>query len=95
MKIDIQQIQSAFSPAKELDTPELFVGRKEEVKSGILSLTNSGSFLSIYGLRGVAKSSIAHQIKNIAEGDDTLPKMLDLTRYIPRNGFNFITKKVE
>ena len=30
---------------------------------------NRGGFVSIYGLRGVGKSSIAWQLKLIAEGD--------------------------
>ena len=89
--IDIKKIDNAFSPAQEISKPELFVGRKEELKSGMLALNNSGSFLSIYGLRGVGKSSIAHQISIIASGNEILPRALGLKKYIPNKGFKYIT----
>ena len=90
MRLPIERIYSAFSPAKEISDPKLFAGRREEVRSGIMSLLNRGGFLAIYGLRGVGKSSIALQIKNIAEGDVTLPKILALENFLPKRGFNFL-----
>ena len=62
--LDITRISEAFSPAREIEDPKLFAGRKEEVRAGIMALQNRGGFLSIFGLRGVGKSSIALQIKN-------------------------------
>jgi hypothetical protein len=89
-QIDIERIFKAFSPAKEIHDPKLFAGRMEEVRSGIMSLLNPGGFLAIFGLRGVGKSSIALQIKNIAEGDITLPKILAVDKLLPKRGFNSI-----
>ncbi|WP_250123495.1 hypothetical protein [Chroococcidiopsis sp. CCMEE 29] len=89
--LDIKYINSAFSPAQEILNPQSFVGRKEQIKNGMLCLNNPGSFMSIYGLRGVGKPSIAHQIELIAQGDLTLPRILSLKNFIPRGGFNFLT----
>ncbi len=89
--MDINKIQTAFFPSKEITNPEFFVGRNEEVKNLILALSEQGSFIVIHGLRGVGKSSISKQLKLIAEGEKTLPKMLKLERYIPNKDFNFLT----
>ncbi|HEV8084807.1 MAG TPA: hypothetical protein VGP55_16485 [Chitinophagaceae bacterium] len=72
--MDIQKIQNAFSPSREITDPDFFVGRYEEMKSSVLALSEKGSFIAIHGLRGVGKSSIAKQIKLIAEGDKTLAR---------------------
>lgn len=88
--LDIERISRAFSPAKEIEDPALFAGRKAEVEAGLRALSNRGGFISIFGLRGVGKSSIALQLKRIAEGDQQLVKMLYLQKYLPRKGFNFI-----
>lgn len=89
--MDIEKIQNAFSPAREINSPEFFVGRHDEVKNSILAISDKGSFLAIHGLRGVGKSSIAKQIILIAEGDKTLAKSLNLDRFIPKSGLNFLT----
>ena len=88
--LDIDSIYGAFSPAKEIEDPMLFAGRKEEIRSGIMALMNRGGFISIFGLRGVGKSSIALQIKKIAEGDTTLPRILAQNKLLPKRGFDFI-----
>ncbi|MGL6344986.1 MAG: hypothetical protein ACRC80_38260 [Waterburya sp.] len=93
--IDIKYINTAFSPAQEILDPELFVGRKEQIKEGMLSLNTPGSFISIYGLRGVGKSSIAHQIELIAQGNQTLPKILGLTKFIPKGSFKYLTQYIK
>ena len=88
--LDIDRIYKAFSPAKEIQDPNLFAGRREEVRSGIKALLNRGGFIAIFGLRGVGKSSIAFQIKNIAEGDIRLPRMFAIQKLIPKKGFDYI-----
>lgn len=94
--MDIQDIQNAFSPAHEIIDPNLFAGRRSEIRDGIISLNNTGSFLTIYGLRGSGKSSVAYQIGHIARGDKTLSNMLQLTKLLPRKrGFNFIVHYVK
>ncbi len=94
MKLDISNINEAFSPTHEINDPEKFVGRYEEIESLILGLSTESSFLSIFGLRGIGKSSIAKQIKLIAEGDETLPKLLSLNHLLPKKGFNFMVHLV-
>ena len=58
------------------------------------ALLNPGGFISIYGLRGVGKSSIAFQLARIAEGDRSLPKLLRLESLLPSKGFDFIVHYV-
>lgn len=89
--MDIGKIQTAFFPSKEITDPEFFVGRSNEIKNLILALSEQGSFIAIHGLRGVGKSSIAKQLKLIAEGDTTLIKMLKLERFVPNKKFNYLT----
>lgn len=94
MKLDITDINNAFSPTHEINDPEKFIGRYEEIESLIQGLTTESSFLSIFGLRGIGKSSIAKQIKLIAEGDKTLPKILGLEYLLPNKGLNFMVHLV-
>lgn len=89
--MDIEKIQNAFSPSKEISEPEYFVGRHDEIRNSILALSEKGSFIAIHGLRGVGKSSIAKQIKLIAEGNKVLSKALNLDRFIPNKGFDYLT----
>jgi AAA+ ATPase superfamily predicted ATPase len=89
--MDIEKIQNAFSPAREITDPEFFVGRHEEIKNSVLALSEKGSFIAIHGLRGVGKSSIAKQLKLIAEGEKTLARTLNFERFIPRKGFQYLT----
>ena len=79
--MDIDKIQSAFFPSREITDPEFFVGRKEEIKNSMFALSDSGSFLAIHGLRGVGKSSVAKQVQLIAEGNKVLPKTLKIDRF--------------
>lgn len=88
--LDIERVHDAFSPAQEIRDPELFAGRQDEIKKAVTALMNKGGFLTIYGLRGVGKSSIAQQIKLIAEGDKTLPKIQGIDRLLPGRGFEFL-----
>lgn len=94
MKLDITDINNAFSPTHEINDPNKFIGRYEEIESLILGLSTESSFLSIFGLRGIGKSSIARQIKLIAEGDNTLPKELGLDYLLPKKGFDFMVHLV-
>jgi len=88
--LDVERIQHAFSPAQEIQDPKLFVGRRAEIEEGMRALLNRGGFLAIFGLRGVGKSSIAYQIKLIAEGDRTLPRVFGIERLIPMKGFDYL-----
>jgi hypothetical protein len=46
--------------------------------------------MAIFGIRGIGKTSLAQQIKLIAEGDKTLPKDLNLSHFLPKKDFNFL-----
>lgn len=92
--LDVDRVHNAFSPAREILDPYLFVGRRAEVNDGISALMNRGGFIAIYGLRGVGKSSIAQQLKLIAEGDSTVPKALGMERMLPKRGFNYMVHYV-
>lgn len=94
MRLDITDINKAFSPTHEISDPEKFVGRYEEIESLILGLSTESSFLAIFGLRGIGKSSIAKQIKLIAEGDNRLPNLLSLNHLLPRKVFDFMVHLV-
>lgn len=41
--MDIEKIQNAFSPSREINAPEFFVGHQEEVKNSILALSDKGA----------------------------------------------------
>jgi hypothetical protein len=88
-RLDITSIQDAFSPSREITEPRKFVGRQDEMLAGISALQNDGGFITIYGPRGVGKSSIAYQLKLIAEGNEIVPRALNLQRFIPRDGFHY------
>lgn len=92
--LDVDRIHKAFSPAQEIHDPTLFVGRQHEIEQCISALMNRGGIISIFGLRGVGKSSIAHQIKLIAEGNTILPKALAMERLLPKKGFNYIVNYI-
>ncbi len=86
MGLRLEDIAKAFSPAKEIDDPKLFVGRYPEIMGILEFLSKPGAFLVIFGPRGVGKSSVALQLKRIAEGDLTLVNAMKIDeRYIPRN----------
>lgn len=65
-------ILNAFSPARELEDPSRFAGRKDQVRELTDALRMDGSVLVIYGDRGLGKSSTAIQLQLIALGDTAL-----------------------
>ncbi len=73
----LQLIEHAFTPAKEIELPELFSGRRDEILRGVLAMRSPGASLCIHGMRGVGKTSIAKQLSLIAAGN---PVLLDLLK---------------
>ncbi|MCB2177842.1 MAG: ATP-binding protein [Actinomycetales bacterium] len=69
---------NAFLPSQEIDDPDRFVGRRPQVEELTDVLRVSGSVPLIFGPRGLGKSSLAHQMRRIAEGDTTLLDRLGL-----------------
>jgi hypothetical protein len=84
-----EDIEEAFYPSREIDNPAFFAGRKEEIKTAVRALNDIRSFIPIFGIRGIGKTSLAKQVKLISEGDETLQKMLYLDRYIETANLKF------
>lgn len=72
----LQLIDQAFLPAKEIETPQLFSGREEEIVQGLHALRSPGASICLYGRRGVGKSSIAKQLRLVASGYSALTDLL-------------------
>lgn len=76
------RIVNPFFPNLPVNDPGRFSGRLEQLDEGIDSLfqiTNDNSRHTIItGDRGIGKSSFLLQLKKIAEGDNTLPELLNL-----------------
>lgn len=77
-QITISQITNAFTPAREISDADKFAGRSEYVKDSLFGLLTDGSNLAIVGGRGIGKSSLARQIVNISQGDNTLLEKLNI-----------------
>ncbi|MDM8083786.1 AAA family ATPase [Cellulomonas cellasea] len=67
--IDRGILLNAFQPAAEVDDPERFAGRGQQVRQLADSLHSNGSVPLIFGDRGLGKSSLALQVRRIAMGD--------------------------
>ncbi len=62
-----QQILSLFTPTTPINTTDLFAGRQEQIKKVMDSFYEKGRHIILYGERGVGKTSISNNIKNIVE----------------------------
>jgi broad-specificity NMP kinase len=69
-------IDQAFTPAREIEIPELFSGRTSEIVQGLHALRSPGASVCIYGKRGVGKTSIAKQLRLVAAGLPTLTSII-------------------
>jgi len=72
-----QIIDQAFLPAREIEIPELFSGRKDEIIQGLHALRSQGASICIYGKRGVGKSSVAKQLRLVASGYSVLTDLIE------------------
>lgn len=77
-KPSITQVENAFQPAKEVNDPQRFAGRKDEVTQAYYGLIAEGAHIAIVGNRGIGKTSLARQIINLASGDNELLVNLEL-----------------
>jgi len=75
----ISQIENAFRPAKEIDAPERFAGRKDAVMQAYYGLIGEGTHIAIVGNRGIGKTSLARQIVTLASGNNELLSKLELS----------------
>jgi Cdc6-like AAA superfamily ATPase len=71
--------------------PGRFVGRAELIRDCIAALNSATGLISVYGKRGVGKSSLLRQIQQMALGDYTLVKRAGLTNLIPPRPRTYLT----
>lgn len=74
----LAEVENAFQPAKEIDAPTRFAGRRTSVSDCYYALITEGANIAIVGNRGIGKSSLARQVIHMATGDNTLLQRLDL-----------------
>lgn len=79
-------LANAFQPGKELDDATLFSGRKKQIGDLADALHMKASCPLIYGDRGIGKTSLALQLRQIALGNNELLERLGLAnRFIDRS----------
>ena len=64
------EVLNAFSPAKEINSPEKFAGRDDQIKHIYRSLLTEGTNIAIVGNRGIGKISLERQAEQIAQGNN-------------------------
>ncbi|WP_409409715.1 hypothetical protein AAE485_05600 [Acidithiobacillus ferriphilus] len=77
-KLTITEVENAFQPAKEVDSATRFAGRKDAISDAYYGLIAAGSHIAIVGNRGIGKTSLSRQVINMATGDNSLLKKLQL-----------------
>lgn len=71
--------------------PNRFVGRTDLIKDCITAINAPTGLISVFGKRGVGKSSLLHQIQLMALGDYTLAKRAGLSYLIPEKPRTYLT----
>ena len=71
--------------------PGRFVGRTELIRDCITALNAATGLISVYGKRGVGKSSLLRQVQQMALGEYTLVKRAGLTNLIPARPRTYLT----
>ena len=71
--------------------PGRFVGRTELIRDCITALNSATGLISVYGKRGVGKSSLLRQLQQMALGEYALVKRAGLTNLIPQRPRTYLT----
>lgn len=71
--------------------PGRFVGRSQLIRDCISALNAATGLISVYGKRGVGKSSLLRQIQQMALGEYTLAKRAGLMDFIPSRPRTYLT----
>lgn len=71
--------------------PSRFVGRTDLIKDCITALNSATGLISVFGKRGVGKSSLLRQIQQMALGEYTLAKRAGLAHLIPARPRTYLT----
>lgn len=71
--------------------PSRFVGRTDLIRDCISAINSSTGLISVFGKRGVGKSSLLRQIQQLALGEYALAKRAGLARLIPPKPRTYLT----
>lgn len=71
--------------------PSRFVGRTELIRDCIAALNSATGLITVFGKRGVGKSSLLRQIQQMALGEYALAKKAGLTHLIPAKPRTYLT----
>jgi len=71
--------------------PSRFVGRTDLIRDCISAINSSTGLISVFGKRGVGKSSLLRQIQQLALGEYTLVKRAGLGHLIPAKPRTYLT----
>jgi hypothetical protein len=71
--------------------PQRFVGRTDLLTESIKALNAATGLITVYGKRGVGKSSMLRQLQRMATGDYTLAKQAGLHHLIPPKPRSYLT----
>jgi Cdc6-like AAA superfamily ATPase len=71
--------------------PQRFVGRTHLLTESIKALNATTGLITVYGKRGVGKSSMLRQLQRMATGDYTLAKQAGLHHLIPTKPRSYLT----
>ena len=71
--------------------PSRFVGRMDLIRDCISALNASSGLISVFGKRGVGKSSLLRQIQQMALGEYGLAKRAGLAHLVPERPRTYLT----
>lgn len=71
--------------------PSRFVGRTDTIRDCISAINSSTGLISVFGKRGVGKSSLLRQIQQLALGEYALAKRAGLAHQIPSKPRTYLT----
>ena len=71
--------------------PSRFVGRTELIRDCIAAVNTSTGLISVFGKRGVGKSSLLRQLQQMALGEYTLAKQAHLSHLVPARPRTYLT----
>lgn len=77
--------------ADVIQDPSRFVGRTDLIRSCVSAIASPTGLISVFGKRGVGKSSLLRQLQQMALGEYTLVKRAGLAHIIPAKPRTYLT----
>src|SRR5258707_10425725 len=71
--------------------PSRFVGRTELIRDCVNAVNAPTGLISVFGKRGVGKSSLLRQIQQMALGEYTLAKRAGIAHLVPKSPKTYLT----